>query len=104
MSWTNFSLYLAFAYAVYYALNFLIDFSRAGRYSLTEGDEAEEHYQIEDIQQPVEVSAFSQIDNLESSGDSFLSSGELESSGALRFEQIMQAASQELIECTKRML
>lgn len=104
MSWTNFTLYLAFAYVVYYALNFLMDISKSRGHSLSEVEQAEEHYQIEDMQQTVEVSAFSFPPHPDFASEGSLSSGELESSGAMRFEQIMQSASQELIECTKRML
>ena len=106
MSWTNFTIYLAIAYFFYYAFNFLMDFALSGR-KIISGNDSETvgvHYQVESDEQPIEVSAAEVVEHPEFSTPEFLSSGETYSSGAQRFEQLMKAASQELIECTKRML
>ena len=106
MSWTNFTIYLAIAYFFYYAFNFLMDFTLSGKKIGSNGDSdtAGVHYQVESHEQPIEVSAAVVLEDFEFSGHELLSSGEIESSGVQRFDQLMQAASQELIECTKRML
>jgi len=106
MSWTNFTIYLAIAYFFYYAFNFLMDFMLSGKNVGSRADSAanDVYYQIESSEQPIEVSAAEALEYSELSTPELLSSGETESSGSQRFEQLMQAASQDLIECTKRMI
>jgi len=106
MSWTNFTIYLTIAYFFYYAFNLLMDLTLSGR-KITSGQDSSTigvHYQVETDAKPIEVSAAEVVEHFEFSTPEFLSSGETDSSGAQRFEQLMKAASQELIECTKRML
>ena len=106
MSWTNFTIYLAIAYFFYYAFNFFMDFMPSGKNVGSRADSAVTgvHYQIESSEQPIEVSAAEALEYSELSSSAILSSGETDGSGAQRFEQLMQAASQDLIECTKRMI
>ncbi|RZJ84041.1 MAG: hypothetical protein EOO20_21775 [Chryseobacterium sp.] len=104
MSWTNFTLYLILIYVVYYAVNLLMDFSKSQSHMSPGGGAPEEHYQIESPGLTIDVSDISEPDDFQLSAEGSLNAGDMESSGALRFEQIMQAASQELIECTKRLL
>ena len=106
MSWTNFTIYLTIAYFFYYAFNLLMDFTLNGR-KIIPGEHSNAvgvQYQVESDEQPIEVSAAEVVEHSELSTPEFLSSGAIDSSGAQRFEQLMKAASQELIECTKRML
>ncbi|MFC3560184.1 hypothetical protein [Pedobacter jamesrossensis] len=106
MSWTNFTIYLALAYFFYYAFNFLIDFTLSGKKIGSSEDSADAgvNYQVENPELPIEVYSAGAAEHSELSVPELLSSGETGSSGEQRFEQLMQAASQELIECTKRML
>ena len=106
MSWTNFILYLSIAYFLYYAFNILIDFYSAKKTMSPNSSSTERstHYQILEMQQPIDVSKPSVAPQVDFSGAELLSSGETESSGAQRLDQLMEAASRELIECTKRML
>ena len=106
MSWTNFILYLSIAYSLYYALNLLIDFYSAKKTMSPNSSSTERstHYQILEMQQPIGVSQPCVAPQADFSGAELLSSGETESSGAQRLDQLMEAASRELIECTKRML
>lgn len=105
MSWTNFLSYLGLAYLLYYALNFLMDFfNKRNHFSSVVSSESGEQYQVEGLEQPIQVSALFESENPDFSSEPLLTSGEIESSGGQRFEQIMEAASKELIECTKRIL
>lgn len=105
MSWTNFITHLGLAYMLYYALNFLTDFfNKRNHFSSVVSSAPEEHYQVEGLEQPIQVSALFEAENPDFSSEPLLSSGEIKSSGAQRFEQIMEAASKELIECTKRII
>lgn len=99
MNWTQFLISLAAAYLFYYVLNVLYDLFRAGGNGQTETDQDELVFSEENTAQPVGEET---ADPAEAAPTrQVISSGPLQSTGAVSLKQLFSLAQSDLIECTK---